>query len=99
MKGFETTLMLKAARLLLGMALVMILVGCGTIRTTPDQPPAPNANPAGKFVPCSQDPTIIFHAPKDGDDVSESAANIFDTPETISAVRKHNAAVREACDK
>ena len=82
------------------LAMVLILGACVTIPTTKDQPVAEIGAPlTAKYIPCSQDKIIPFHAPKDSKAPPETAANIYDTPETIGNVRDHNAAHREACDK
>lgn len=88
----------------LGMLLLAsstILASCSTTRTTgASGPPVPPPKSSGAlYVPCLEDPVIKFNAPDPDHPIPESAANAYDTPETISAVRKHNAAVRGVCNK
>lgn len=78
-----------------------ILASCSTTRTTgASGPPVPPPKTSGAlYVPCLQDPILKFNAPDPDHPIPETAANAYDTPETISAIRRHNAAVREACGK
>lgn len=86
------------------MLCTMTLTACGTTQTIEATPLPPTAGigkiVVGAYVPCSKDDIIPFAAPDpDHADVGETAANIFDTPDTISAIRRHNAEHREACGK
>lgn len=108
MKDSRITSRSRATFLALAIASSTILASCGSIRITSDPPIEPKTVPpeindnvsAARFVPCSQDPILKFHGPDEAHpDVKETAANVYDTPETIDAIRRHNAGHREACGK
>ena len=104
MKGSRITSMWRIGLLPLAIASSTILASCSTTPTTGAIPPVPRASSEAKtgglFVPCSTLSIVRFNAPNPADPtVVETAANIFDTPETISPTRKNNASIREACGK
>jgi len=91
----------RTARRLLAIAFLTTLGAC---TTTP--PTAGSALPArttptatARYVPCAADPIISYNAPDPDHPVNETAANIYDTPPTISQIRKNNAARIESCGK
>lgn len=110
MRTFGTTSASRAGPRTLAIAFATILASCSTTPTTggtslpPSPPPraAParaDAKPAGLFVPCSDLSVVKFNALDPDSDIQETAANVFDTPETIAPTRKNNAAIHEVCGK
>lgn len=92
---------------MLALLSVMILAACAETPTTSglgirvgDKVGTNPGEQAPRYVPCLEDPIIPFYSPDDKKpDVKETAANIFDTPDTIELIRRHNAKHREACGK
>jgi hypothetical protein len=75
-------------------------LACAAPSPKPDIP----ASPAVQGIPCAADPPIHFEMPdspakqgawREGD--FQDPVNRFDTPETVAAIQKHNAAVKAAC--
>lgn len=80
--------------------LMMLLTSCQTAPT----PVLSSQASAVKAVPCVELPVIRFHAPATLSDVEAWSAgtlpdpgNGLDTPSTVSAIRKANAAVAAIC--
>lgn len=77
----------------------MLTASCAT-QPIPAQPgPSPL-----KAVPCVEAPAIDYHAPKDSMDLLAFLAgnladphNVYDTPATVLAIRKANAARAAVC--
>lgn len=83
------------------LCVMMMLVACSTIRTT-EAPP--NLNSAVKALPCTEQPAIAYHAPQNATELAALVAgtlpdpkNVYDTPNTILAIRKANAARGAIC--
>lgn len=81
-----------------------MLAACQTTPSTGDSPAPQTADAPVQAVPCPSDPPISYHAPKVKADAEKWQAgqlsdptNHYDTPDTVSAVRKHNAAVVAVC--
>ncbi len=84
-----------------GLLLLMTLTACST--TQPMPAPQRVASPA-KAIPCVEAPIIRFHAPANAAEVGAWLAgklpdpsNVYDTPETVAAVRRANAARAAVC--
>ena len=79
-------------------AFLILLLGCSTIQTTQGQ------RTAIKAVPCTEIPTIRYHAPLDAASIKlwlEGAlldpSNGYDTTDTVAQVRRNNAARKAVC--
>lgn len=78
-----------------------MLAACST---TPPTVGPPNHSSAVKAIPCVEVPVIPYHAPTTASAASAWLAgtlpdpsNAFDTPGTVTAVRKANAARTAVC--
>lgn len=88
---------------LLGALLLMtLLISCTTAPT--QAPPLPSPNAAIKAIPCVEVPVIKFHAPTDAAEVGNwlsgalpDPENSLDTPSTVAAIRRANAARAAVC--
>lgn len=79
----------------------MMLSACST--TTPTRGPQSPNSPV-KAIPCVEVPVIPYHAPKTATDLGALLAgtlpdpkNAYDTPSTIAAIRRANAARGAIC--
>lgn len=80
----------------------MILPACSTIQTTLGL--SKGTDPAIQAVPCPSLPEIPFHTPATAAEVIEWQAgklddphDQYDTPETVAAIRRLDAAVAKVC--
>ena len=80
---------------------MMMLVACST---TPPTAALQSPNSPVRAVPCVEVPVIPYHAPQNATELGALLAgtlpdpkNVYDTPPTIAAVRKANAARNAVC--
>lgn len=79
----------------------MMLTACSTTQPTPA---LPSPNSPIKAVPCTELPVLAYHAPDTAEGIREWLAgalpdpqNAYDTPSTVAAVRRANAARSAVC--
>ena len=79
----------------------MILAACSTTRQI-EALPSPSS--PVKAVPCVEVPAIPYHAPQNATELTAlldgtlpDPKNVYDTPSTITAIRRANAAINAVC--
>lgn len=84
------------------LCLTIPLLSCETLTTLGQHDAVPSSSV--QAIPCPTDPIIKYHAPTTGADVTAwingslaDQSNQFDTPATVSEIRRHNAAVKSVC--
>lgn len=82
----------------------MMLAACQAIDSTKASLTPQTAASPVQAVPCPSDPAFGYHAPKDEAIAAQwlkgalpDPTNHYDTPDTVAAIRRHNAAVQAVC--
>lgn len=80
------------------------LAACQATDSTKDNLAPQTSSAPVQAVPCPSDPSFGYHAPKSPEDVAvwlkgalPDPTNRYDTPGTVSNIRRHNAAVVAVC--